>query len=75
MLEQLNLDFQPKPPEKPKTLEDRYLELVGVPARVGFDDVTILAGIADPEAERLRLKKIDTDNDKDDLKATYRQKH
>lgn len=75
MPEQLNLDFQSKPKEKPQTLEGRYRDLVGVSPRVGFDDVTMLAGIADPEAERLRLKKIDDEDNKDDIKATYPRKH
>ncbi len=76
MHEQLNLDLQPKQPtEKPKTLKERYQDLVGVPARVDTNDVAMLAAIADPEMEIARLKEIDDKDNKDDIKRTYQRKH
>lgn len=76
MHEQLNLDLQPKQlTEKPKTLAERYRDLVGVSPRVGTDDVAMLAAIADPEMEIARLKEIDDEANKDDIKQMYQRKH
>jgi len=79
MSEQYELDFNTtdSSPEdyeamSTKELEDLYREAVGVSPRIGTTRADIIQALIDPEAERARLKEIDSADDKDDIKKTYR---
>ncbi len=53
-------------------LEALYKEKVGVSHR-GWDKETLISAINNPEEERARIREIDADDDRDDLRATYRR--
>ena len=75
MPEQFELNFsKPEltPEEELKRLAKEYQEKVGIDPLVRtFDRETILAGITDPEAEKDRIRKIDQEDDKLEMRKTY----
>ncbi len=86
MERQLNFEFVPPEPQnenhsqKPDfeslPYEDLcilYKDKVGVDPKLrSFDKPTLIAGIQNPEEELARLRKIDSDSDKEDIQRTYR---
>jgi|GEM_PF-5381622 len=53
-------------------LEERYSKAVGInPALRGFDRKTIIEGLIDPAAELDRIRTLDADDDKREIKKTY----
>ena len=53
-------------------LETLYKEKVGISSR-GWDKETLISAINNPEGEMARVREIDTNEDRDDLRATYRR--
>lgn len=52
-------------------LKIRYKKDVGYSPRVGLKRDALIKAIQDPEAELERLSEIDTESNKEDLKAPY----
>ncbi|OGG61925.1 hypothetical protein A3C87_00830 [Candidatus Kaiserbacteria bacterium RIFCSPHIGHO2_02_FULL_49_34] len=50
-----------------------YKERVGVPFRNDLTRAELAAALKDPAAELARLRTMDSEDDKDDLNATYRR--
>ncbi len=75
MPEQFKFDFtQETPEEELRRLAQEYKTKVGVdPLARSFNKKTILAGLANPEAELARLREIDTKEDNEETKRTYRR--
>ncbi len=61
------------------TLETLYKESVGVTARFIADETVykkhLISAIQNPEVERQRLKVLDSEDDKDELRKQYRKKY
>ena len=83
-MEQYKLDFSPE--RKPETAEGEpaveglgfenlqtlYQEKIGIdPKYRNLNRGELIRGIQDPEAEKTRLKEIDEESSKDDLKSPY----
>ena len=72
-MEQFELNFEaPAAEERLAKLKSDYLTKVGVPARTNDPD-KIEVALENPEAERERLRAHDRDEDRTDLRNTYRR--
>jgi len=68
----LNFDVE-TPKEELKRLQGEYQKAVGVPPHIMLEKDGLLSGIADPEKEKLRLLAISREEDKEEMKKTYRR--